>query len=285
MIGPFRLVAFRQPSKLTFRAYAERWFEDQEPKRTWKPGTVQAYRPVRARLIGAFGPKRLPQVRPRDVAAYIADPSKQGYSASLVQPDVVVLSAIFRSAKQEEPVTSNPAEGAGRPKLPPFRPPILTPAEVQSIRRELTDHRAGVLFLTLELTAIRRFEARRLRWRDIDLIENVLKVVDSKSEKGFRSIALSPTLAEELWQLRRSSAYDGDAEYVFAHPTLGNPLNLDWYKRELRAAITKAGLSERFPSGPTRTCRAGAAAVYAPSTRRGTPRSPTTRRQVRANSP
>jgi integrase len=142
-----------------------------------------------------------------------------------------------------------------------------------------------VLFLTLELTAIRRFEARRLRWRDIDLIENVLKVVDSKSEKGFRSIALSPTLAEELWQLRRSSAYDGDAEYVFAHPTLGNPLNPDWYKRELRAAITKAGLSERFPSGPTRTCRAGAAAVYAPSTMRGTPRSPTTRRQVRANSP
>jgi integrase/recombinase XerC len=232
---------------LKFREYAVRWFEEQESKRKWKPGTVQAYRTVRARLLEAFGPKQLAHVRPGHVADYLTDLSKQGYSASVVQRDAAVLSAIFKTAKAAELVESNPVEGAELPKQPAFRPPILTPAEVRLILREFTDTWARVLFLTLELTGIRRFEARNLRWRDVDLIENVLKVVDSKSESGVRSIALSSTLAEELWQLRRTSAFAGDDEYVFCHPTLGNPLNPDRYKAKLRAAIEKAGLSERFP--------------------------------------
>jgi hypothetical protein len=105
----------------------------------------------------------------------------------------------------------------------------------------------------------------------------VLKVVDSKSEKGFRSIALSPTLAEELWQLRRSSAYDGDAEYVFAHPTLGNPLNLDWYKREherrSRRRVSRSGsrvdLQGRVGPAPRRSTRLRRGAARRDHPRRG----------------
>ena len=46
------------------------------------------------------------------------------------------------------------------------------------------------------------------RWRDVDLVESVLRVRDSKTEDGVRSIALSPTLAEELWQHRRAPVYE-----------------------------------------------------------------------------
>jgi integrase len=232
-----------------FREYAEGWFPKQERKKNWKPGTVQAYRTVQARLVEAFGPRPIAQIRPRDIADYIADLEGKDYSASVVHRDAAVLSSIFRSARKEELVSSNPVEGVELPKMPAFRPPILTPDEVRLILREFTDTWARVLFVTLELTGIRRFEARNLRWRDVDLIENVLKVVDSKSESGVRSIALSSTLAEELWQLRRTSAFAGDDEYVFCHPTLGNRLNPDRYKAKLRAAIEKAGLAERFPEG------------------------------------
>jgi len=55
---------------------------------------------------------------------------------------------------------------------------------------------ARVAFLTLVLTGVRRFELQSLRWGDVDLVENVLRVVDSKTEDGIRSIALPSSLAE-----------------------------------------------------------------------------------------
>jgi integrase len=71
------------------------------------------------------------------------------------------------------------------------------------------------------VTGVRRFELQALRWRDVDLVENMLRVADSKTEDGIRSIAIPPSLAEALWQHRRRSAYQGDDELVFCHPQRG----------------------------------------------------------------
>ena len=43
-------------------------------------------------------------------------------------------------------------------------------------------------------------------WGDVDLVENVLRVRNSKHER-MRLIALSKTAAETLWQHRRGSAF------------------------------------------------------------------------------
>ena len=82
--------------------------------------------------------------------------------------------------------------------------------------KAFTNERARIVYLTLALTGIRRIELQNLRWRDVDLVENVLRVRVSKTEQGERTIALVPALAEELWQLRRGTRYQGDDEYVFA---------------------------------------------------------------------
>ena len=66
--------------------------------------------------------------------------------------------------------------------------------------KAFTDEQAKTVFLTLVLTGMRRSELQALRWSDVDLVDNVIKIRDSKSEDGIRSIALSTTLAEELWQ-------------------------------------------------------------------------------------
>jgi integrase len=85
------------------------------------------------------------------------------------------------------------------------------------------DERARVAFLTLVLTGVGRHELAALCWCDADLVENVLRVRDSKTEDGVRSIALSPTLPEELWRHRRRSVFQGDDERVFHHPKTGGP--------------------------------------------------------------
>jgi hypothetical protein len=72
----------------------------------------------------------------------------------------------------------------------------------------------------------------------VDLIENVLRVEDSKTETGIRAIAITPTLNDELWQHRRRSSFQGDDELVFCHPFRGTTYrNDDHYRPALEAAF------------------------------------------------
>ena len=79
------------------------------------------------------------------------------------------------------------------------------------------------MFLMLMLTGLRRFELLQLRWRDISLVENVLRVVQSKSEEGERSIALAHILADQLAVHYQRTAYKDDDDRVFCHPERGHP--------------------------------------------------------------
>ena len=68
---------YRRPKPTRFRDYAETWFSEGERRRQWKPATVRAYRFVRERLVDHFGPMPLGAIRPRHVAAFVAE-SKGG---------------------------------------------------------------------------------------------------------------------------------------------------------------------------------------------------------------
>src|SRR5207248_41153 len=118
-------------------------------------------------------------IGPRDVAAYIAKQTAD-FEGSTVGRDVDLLFDVFKTAKREELVDSNPVEGAERPKQSRGRWRILTPVEVGLVLRAFSDEQARTIFLALVLTGIRRNEMQQLRHRDVDLVENVLRVCDSK---------------------------------------------------------------------------------------------------------
>jgi hypothetical protein len=68
--------------------------------------------------------------------------------------------------------------------------------------------------------------------------------VDSKTEDGIRSVALPPLLAEELWQLRRASSFQGDDERVFCDPQTGGPYGVGRHRLALTAALAEAGVDD-----------------------------------------
>jgi integrase len=264
---------YRRPKPTTFSEFSARWLEQGEAKRGWKPRTVRAYRTVLGRLVQHFGPRPLGEIRARDVAAYYSRHADT-LGPATVNRDLSILHAIFDAALREELVDGNPAAKAERPKLPPFRPRVLKPAEVQAVRHAFVElarealtrerealspmertwekglswryEQARVVFLTLVLTGLRRFELQSLRWRDVDLVESVLRVVDSKSEDGIRSIAIPPLLAEELWQLRRRSPFMGQDELVFCHPERGTVLRPDQWQPLFQTALAEAGVHGRI---------------------------------------
>lgn len=239
---------YRRPKPLTFGAYAETWFAEGAARRGWKQSTVLQYRSVRRRLVGNFGPMPLAAIRPRHIAEFIAATSAE-YSPSVVGRDVDLLHAIYKSALREELVDANPAAGAERPRLPRRRWRILEPVEVSGVAKAFVDEQARACFLTLVLTGIRRSELQALRWRDIVFAVPErgphLRVRDSKSEDGIRSIALSPMLAETLWQHRRRTRFQGDDERVFCHPERGTSYRAGTFDAALGAALAETGIEGR----------------------------------------
>lgn len=236
---------WRKPAPLTFERYAETWFADGEAKRRWKPATLAQYRSVRRRLVESFGPRPLASIRPRDVAAYIADRSGD-LGAATVGRDVSVLHALFVSAQREELVEANPAARAERPKVPRRRWRILEADEVARIARAFVDEQARVVFLTLVLLGVRRSELQALRWADVDLLEGVVRVRDSKTETGERSIAVPPGLAEALTAHYRRTSYKADTDRVFCHPERGTVYRAETFKPALTAALAAAGVDAKL---------------------------------------
>jgi len=242
-LADVRRIQLRKPTKRTFNEYADLWFAEGEKRRRWRPRTAIQYRSIAKRLKKEFGHMPLATIRPRHVAAYVAKQT-DSYEASTVSRDIDLLHDIFKTAKREEIVITNPVEGAERPKLARRRWRILSATEITRVKNAFTDEQAKLIFLTLVLTAIRRSELQELRWRDVDLVENVLRVADSKTEEGIRAIALSPALAEALWQHRRQSNFQGDDERVFCHPERGSIYREHLFAEQFRDALVEAGITD-----------------------------------------
>ncbi|HEY8776559.1 MAG TPA: site-specific integrase [Gaiellaceae bacterium] len=242
--------AYRRPKALTFAEYRATWFEEGKRRRGWKPRTVLTFRTTLDHLEAFFGPQPLGAIRPRDVAAYTRDAleskrnSGKPFAPKTVQLHLNVLHDVFKTALREELVDSNPVAGAERPKVPARRWRILEPAEIGRVLKAFTDEQARAIFLTVVLTGLRRFELKALRWRDVALVEGVLRVRVSKSEEGERLIALSPTLVDALSEHWRRSAFQGDDELVFCHPERGSMIDDVWWAARFREALKAAGITD-----------------------------------------
>jgi integrase len=234
---------WRRPAPLTFKTYAATWLAEGQTRRQWKPRTVLAYTTALGHLEDELGNIPIGNIRPRDVSAYTRTALKK-FSAKTVTLHLNVLHDVLKTARREELIDSNPAEGAERPKIGRRQWRILTPTEVSRVLKAFEDEQARTMYLTLVLTGVRRFELLGLRWRNVDLVDNVLRVERSKTEEGERSIALSPTLAEALWQHRRQSAFQGEDEQVFCHAERGSPVDHEWFAAEFRAALKAAGITD-----------------------------------------
>ena len=238
---------WRKPPPLTFRQASADWFAEQQAEKGWKPATAAQYVSIRRRLDDAFGGRRLADLRPSDVSTYKTQMLEAGYSAASVCRDLSILHSMLAWAVVTERIDRNVATGVPHPRPAQRKGNALTPQEVQALARAFTDEQDGLVFLTLVLTGVRRTELQGLRWRDVDLIENRIRVVDSKTELGSRSIAISPMLAERLWQHRRTTAYGADDNRVFVHPKRGSMYAYETFSAALTAAYAAAGLD--YPTG------------------------------------
>jgi integrase len=109
-----------------------------------------------------------------------------------------------------------------------------------------------VVFIIVVACGLRRGEVLGLKWRNVHLADPdgaSLRVAETvvrgqkdtpKSEAGERTIALGSRVADELFQHRARSHFQGDDERAFGNPETGRVLDHKRYAKTLRLALKRA---------------------------------------------
>jgi integrase len=259
----------RRLEPTTLAAFAREWLVTYPEAKGLKRSTCEGYASiVELHLIPELGARRLDAIDVGDLDHYLASKRRQGYSPRTINRHLNLLSELFNAAARRGLVRSNPVAAVDRPKEPRRRWRILSPVEVGAVVRAFerlsteadADDRpwyeqARVVFLTVLGAGLRRGEILGLRWGAVTLADPEgasLRVRETfvrnqaetpKTEAGERTIALDPVLADELFQHRTRTHFQGDGERVFCNPRTGGPLDHKRYAKTLKAALVKANVA------------------------------------------
>jgi integrase len=268
------------------------WLEHLRTEKRVKPSTLLNYGILlaqpegdrgtqKARIMRAFGGRRLFDIGVTDVRAFLASLDREDLSPRTVNIHRQVLHAIFEFARREESfgLPDNPvAATSKRPEDGPSPVETFEPAEIRSIaeaaRAGLHRRRSGYpqsdfsteterewrridtqdasLFIIAATTGLRIGELGALRWRDVDLeggfltVSRAISAGQETSTKSRRSrvVPLASQTREELERLRGRQHFLTREDYVFCRPD-GGPLDRSAVRTRFVRAQEAAGVRVR----------------------------------------
>ena len=225
--GPPVVVARDQP---TFHEFASEWFARREAEGLAKRSLVDLRGSLSNHLLPFFRDHRLSDITVREVERYKqtklaqraeiearrAEAGRRGercrerpLSNGSINHTLRHLAQVLEAAVDEELIEKNVAAGRKR-RLKAEKPsrPWVEPEQVSSLLDASVDEdgraRVGRVLLGLLVgTGLRIGEALALVWADLDLGKGTLRVRESKTGAGVRTVDLPVALHEELvlWQL------------------------------------------------------------------------------------
>ncbi len=241
--------------RLTFDTAADRWWDARASK--LRPATQDAYRHALTHLRKAFGRRRLDDIAPADVAAYVARQQAAGYRGWTLRGHLVVMRQVIAYAQRRlsfagaDPVAL--LERAERPSTRDERPKrVLAADDLRHLLDAIPD-RHRLLFELAAETGARKGEALGLTWQDVDLDDATITIAHQldrtgsreplKTARSRRCVEVTPALAGKLRAAKLASAYSGPHDLVFTTATGGGQDHRN-VLRVLAAAAKRAGLGE-----------------------------------------
>lgn len=165
------------------------------------------------RIVAHFGTRLLREIRTSDLQEFLnglrtarfsrrEGPSVEGPPASPATRNryASALSVAFDLAVQKGFMRSNPAQGIKRQREALRPVPFLTDGDTERIIEGTPNPRFRALLRVLVDTGLRRSEAARLEWRDVDLGRGVLVVRESKTRRP-REVPMSGLVKAALLTL------------------------------------------------------------------------------------
>lgn len=262
----------RKPARRTFSDLADEFEAVGLTARPRKKSTVIDYRAtLRNHLRPVFGHLDLERLSrsPQAFERYAADKIKGGLSPKTVRNHLVLAGLLFKTARRWRWVQENPLDLVETPAMPDAEMETIDASVIadligayRELEQDPPDETEAAWFAAARRmtvvalsTGLRRGELLGLRWMDVDLLERRLNVrqqyvrneiTTPKSRAGRRSIPLGPVAVDVLEEQYRATRYRADESIVFAHPTLGTPLDPSKLGRHARIAMRKAKVPDSF---------------------------------------
>jgi integrase len=248
-----------RPSRQTFAEEAAAWLERQ----TVKPRTIEIYSwALRCHLIPYFGRRRLDQITPDDIAAFITHMRQKNLKGWTIKSALRPLSIMLAQAARKGRIPANPMqqlERGERPNHDDQRPKrILTLDEMQRLLAACDALQARCLFELLLASGLRIGEALGLTVSDLDLEYSLIRVAYQLDREGTRAplktpesqrtLDIPPRLMRRLCALlaARGDLHDPHA-LVFASRT-GAGLERKVVRSQLNRATKTAKLTLPHPT-------------------------------------
>jgi integrase len=205
-------------------------------------------------VLPRLGTRRLDEIDVDDILGLIADLRDLGYAEWTIRSVLKPLSGLFAHAQRRDLIAVNPLsklERSERPRASRREQRILNRDEIARLL-ESAAPRYRTLLATAVFSGLRQGELLGLRWRDVDLTEEVIHVrraldrhrrdMPPKTQHGVRDVVLMPGLAQALKRHQHQTRFSGPNDFVFT-TQLGGPLN--WANvspRALKPALKAAGI-------------------------------------------
>lgn len=252
--------SYEPVKRKTFDSWADEWADGLERKRS----TVRGYRSTIAYAKTAFGEKQVRKVGVDDVKQLLATMAKKGLSDSTRAKHLRVLGSCFASAIESGYATRNPARRLpknSRPRPGKKESAYFETDELKRLFEHVEEGVYRVLFLTALKTGMRLGELVALTWREVNLVEAVIRVRHTYSDGVLgppknhetRDVDLTDELVELLGEWWGELGRPDDDRLVFPGATKSGYLNAKTTAAVLYDAIERAEIPRVGESGEERT--------------------------------
>ncbi|MFI5324497.1 MAG: tyrosine-type recombinase/integrase, partial [Thermodesulfobacteriota bacterium] len=176
-----------------------------------------------------------------EVEKYKSERKKQGRKPETINKELGAIRRMFNLAVQgvlRVRIAKNPVHGLKLINVPKPKPRVLKDWEFQRLYGAASDHFKPIL-LCAYMTGMRRSEIAKLKWKDVDLEDGYIHVVEAKNGES-RSIPIGESLLSTLSDLSR----DAVNEFVFTGPDSTPYTSLTSWKRTWCTALRKSGIEK-----------------------------------------
>ncbi len=175
------------------------------------------------------------QVTTQQCRRYRTARLRQGANQTTLRKEILFLARVFQRAVDDELILRNPWNGVKRGQEERHPPRYLSPEELEKILAVAPPHRQ-FRYLFLAYTGVRRGEAWKVRWRDLNFEQRQILINNAK--KGcvprypYRTVPIPDLLFKILTERR------GEPDQLLF------PTRRNWL-RDLKLDAKKAGLSRK----------------------------------------
>jgi len=220
-------------------------------KASLKPSTWTSYEVAfRRHILPILGKKRLRDLRPVDIQAWVDEISQNGLSPATVGRCYRYLRACVRQAEAWEIIDHNPFKGIILPRVPRKELDFLNADEIRCLL-DAAKFPEKALFAILALSGLRLGEALGLQWKDIDYGMHAIYVTkafsywggiqEPKTESSRRAVTLLPVLADILMDYAAFLGNTNPDDFLFQTRGL-RPLDPANARKRFEATLARAGL-------------------------------------------